>query len=410
MKRLHRSLCLIITGISLWVSPLSKAIETNAISGVSAKQGITQPSNTQPSVAQYLEQGETLLQAKDFPGAEAAFRQAIQLGPDTPKAHLLLGIALYEQHQIQDAKSEFQTYAALSSDPVEAHLTLGAVLTNFSNVDGAIQEYRTVLQMDPNNVNALVPLGELLAFTAREDELDAAISILEQAVRIAPANARGYAALSTSLRRQGNLDKAMQAAQRLLEIAPHSSLTHDTLGDMRLLQGQVYEAVEAYRYALHLHGSDGQPDGQPRTCVDVTSDEILFWYAGYSPDVAADVLDSLLQNPTSPLPTYPCYFSSTGPNYRKLTLETLTPEQAHSLNTTFSTFAPVTHSVEPVLGGQAATYENWSGQWKGICLGDGTATDIERQCPRSMVHEIESYRLIERDRLFTSRGWLLYQP
>lgn len=84
-------------------------------------------------------------------------------------------------------------------------------------------------------------------------------------------------------------------------------------------------------------------------------------------------------------------------------LKTLTTEQVQGLNNLFNTFPKVDNSIEPVEPGRATTYENWNT----LCIGE----QGQSGCPRSAKHEILSYGdFHSNDKLWTSRGWVLYKP
>ena len=77
-----------------------------------------------PGVAEAVNKGFDLLGRNDAAGAEAAFRQAIDLEPEVEMAHRGLGLALKAEGQNEAALREFEVATRLDPADVDAHYAL----------------------------------------------------------------------------------------------------------------------------------------------------------------------------------------------------------------------------------------------------------------------------------------------
>ena len=90
----------------------------------------------------------------NFPGAEAAFRRAIQLNPNNADAHFFFSDFLISMHRSEEWKGEIES--ALDLDPVNFFVQcfLGWHLVYLHRYDGAITQLRKVLRTEPNFASA----------------------------------------------------------------------------------------------------------------------------------------------------------------------------------------------------------------------------------------------------------------
>ncbi|MFN6536155.1 MAG: tetratricopeptide repeat protein [Nostoc sp. EkiNYC01] len=75
-----------------------------------------------------FQKGINLAQAKDYQGAEAAFRKVISLNSTNDVVRLFLGDVLKQQGQVEEAKELFQEVISRSPKNPDAYLRLANVL------------------------------------------------------------------------------------------------------------------------------------------------------------------------------------------------------------------------------------------------------------------------------------------
>ncbi len=120
--------------------------------------------------------GHMLLDARDYRGAERAFRKAIELAPDRFEQRFRLGTALYYQKParagaLAEAADAFRAAIRVTPSDARAHFSLGRCLQEEgrpADRPEAIAAYRAAVRCRPNYAEAHRNLGQLLAQTGRE--------------------------------------------------------------------------------------------------------------------------------------------------------------------------------------------------------------------------------------------------
>ncbi len=78
----------------------------------------------------------------------------------------------------------------------------------------------------------------------KEENLDAPIALLREAISLAPKFAMGYEALGVLLSKQNKLDEAIALMKRLTEINPKEIMAHSNLSVYYMQQGRIEEAEQ----------------------------------------------------------------------------------------------------------------------------------------------------------------------
>jgi predicted CXXCH cytochrome family protein len=155
-------------------------------------------------------------QGDDAARAEASFREAIRLEPNSAQAHTNLAILLSQQNRIEEASYHFEYALRLQPDYVLGHLNYGVMLSNVGRIDDAVQQMQAAVQLNPNLAGAHEILGKLEEMRGKIEE---AIRQYSEAVRIDPQSSQTQLELGAALARTGNLK---EAAQHLKEAASSS--------------------------------------------------------------------------------------------------------------------------------------------------------------------------------------------
>jgi TolB-like protein/DNA-binding winged helix-turn-helix (wHTH) protein/Flp pilus assembly protein TadD len=106
----------------------------------------------------------------DWTGAEAEFRLAIALGPNSSRARAQYALFLGSEGRSHEALE--QEHLALELDPLSSinNTNLGDILSSSGQTDQAIAQYREVIGIDPHFGSAHEGLGLAYARTGRFDE------------------------------------------------------------------------------------------------------------------------------------------------------------------------------------------------------------------------------------------------
>jgi len=101
-----------------------------------------------------VEQGQSLLNQKRYPQAQAAFQQAISVDPNFAPAHFFLGYAYANAGQCQQAIGEFQSALRIDPNMKEAVLNIGSNYQSLGDVPNAITWYERFLNENPGSNKA----------------------------------------------------------------------------------------------------------------------------------------------------------------------------------------------------------------------------------------------------------------
>ena len=149
--------------------------------------------------------GEALDEMKNHAGAIEQFRAAVTANPKEPDVHFGLGYLLWTQRQYPEAVSEFQ--AELANDPnhVQAMIYQGDAQIQLNHPEAALPLLESALRIDPRKELVHLDLGTLYADKGRKDE---ALKEMKEAERLAPEDVNVHWRLGRLYRSMGKKDEA----------------------------------------------------------------------------------------------------------------------------------------------------------------------------------------------------------
>jgi eukaryotic-like serine/threonine-protein kinase len=121
---------------------------------------------------------------RDWPGAEAGFRRAIELNPNYGPAHQWYGVSLAGAGRVEEAVAELKRAQEVDPLSLTINAVVGWMLYLAGDYDKAIEQEKIVLEMDPNFVLAHRYLG--LAYEQKGMYAEA-ISEFQKAVNLSGA-------------------------------------------------------------------------------------------------------------------------------------------------------------------------------------------------------------------------------
>jgi hypothetical protein len=137
---------------------------------------------------------------------------------------------------------------------LDAHRVLGDELMKGKWFDRAAVHYRRYLDRRPDDPAALIKLGAALASTGT---LEAAISTLERAVRLAPDSGVGQMVLAATLfDARRDIREVISHARRAVMLLPSDPSALVTLGRALAVSGQLREAATLVSRALEINPGD----------------------------------------------------------------------------------------------------------------------------------------------------------
>ena len=223
------------------------------------------------------------LQAGDVQGAEAAFRQTLEIDPDHPDALFGSGLCLEARGKLADAEAVYRHAALARGDFPQALTNLASVLTRSGRPAEAVQildrvlasrsnfeaarfnrgtayyalrrlaeaeaDFRHLLNRRPDQADALNELGRVLL---KQSRLHEAADLFREGQGRHPEDPRFPANLASAFERLNDLASAEAAAAKALALAPgdpsllylHATLDH-RLGRLAAARDNLQEMLSA---------------------------------------------------------------------------------------------------------------------------------------------------------------------
>jgi tetratricopeptide (TPR) repeat protein len=194
----------------------------------------------------HLDRGWDLAQKGDAPGATMCAKRALEIDPQSPEVHNLMGFAAALEGNPDEALDHYRQAIALDETYFEAMLNAAEVMiAPLSDFDGAIAQIEDALDYAETNEEIadciLLKVDALMAKTDYE-EAKQAMKMLPDG----PLNGPSYLFLiGRAWYELGQLDKAAPLIEQAAKADPTSADAHYYLGLVRDEQGDSRAAVEA---------------------------------------------------------------------------------------------------------------------------------------------------------------------
>src|SRR5579884_104512 len=230
-----------------------------------------------------------------FPEARDAYTAAVRLDPSSARAHLGLGLTLFELGDMGQARSELAQALQQDSHLAWAEYMLGKIAWLENNLAEAVPHVKRATQLDPRSDQAWYGLGICYIQLRRYNE---AMDAMRQAVARNEASPRYHTALGELLVYRGNVDEGRKEYERALQLNPdygpacglmgslymhkmpgldsldraealllkatsldtyHPQDVYFDLGQLYIQKGQFKKAVEALQQSIRIDPRDERP-------------------------------------------------------------------------------------------------------------------------------------------------------
>jgi tetratricopeptide (TPR) repeat protein len=173
--------------------------------------------------------GDAYTQAKDYPNAEDAYRNAIEQDPDDPGHRHGLAQALVAEEKYADAVVQYKKLTELEPGTADNHLRLAELYRHLGQFDNAQASLEQAQQLAPGSLEVLYNQALLYGDQGRYDD---AVKVLNDAIAGTKKQAGAstnpsaltilYDELGRTYRRQGNYAGAIQTYQEMAKLGPES--------------------------------------------------------------------------------------------------------------------------------------------------------------------------------------------
>ena len=163
----------------------------------------------------HLLMGVAQIRRGDNRAALPELQKAVQMKPELPAAHALLGRALMAMGRRDDAAAAFREELGRNPNDFDSNLYLGMLLKDDQKLDEAYEHLKRASRLRSQDPGVLYALGALHLAAGRTDE---ARKLLETVVAQAPDYRQGHVLLATAYYRQKNKaagDREQAIAEKL---------------------------------------------------------------------------------------------------------------------------------------------------------------------------------------------------
>ena len=209
--------------------------------------------------------GHAYLQAREYQKAREAYRAALEIHADIPRAQFGLATALARLGQPDESRQAMEKYKELEANKLEVRTNLrsrfddlGAMCVDFAvsftyasrvclahgDLAEAERLCRRAATLDPNNTQCRIQLASLYQQTNRGEE---ALRVCRQLTEIEPENLGYHLNLGIMYGNLGRFQDAEEALREVIRLAPESAEGSVALARLYLRTGR--KLAEATRLA-----------------------------------------------------------------------------------------------------------------------------------------------------------------
>jgi Flp pilus assembly protein TadD len=203
-------------------------------------------------------QGKALLDAKDYPGAEAVFLKAVALAPNVNLGTKSLANAYGGQGKMEQAWDYARRSVELNPSDFEAYQLAGNVLLSQEQSERAIPYYERAMMLNPGDAESARALAQCYAQQKRYAD---AIAALKKARARHPEDPELGHLLGALLVQTGDYREARRVVEGLLRVAPQDSGAHLLMAFIRAAGGDTAGARAEAERVLQLDPTDSQARG-----------------------------------------------------------------------------------------------------------------------------------------------------
>jgi tetratricopeptide (TPR) repeat protein len=217
--------------------------------------------------------GNEYVKARDFAGAAASFRKALEINPRCAPAYAGLGLALAAERKPDEAIPPLMKAIEIQPSLPGPHFGLAGLLASKGRMPEALAEALVAVRLQPDHTDAQSLAGALLLATGKPAE---ATEHLAAAIRLGSADATAYYNLAQALCFTGKYEEAIPHYEEVLRHRPDHPSALNALAMALARTGRTDEAIGRLMEALRLKPDPGKhfslatllaANGQPREAV-----------------------------------------------------------------------------------------------------------------------------------------------
>ncbi|HSQ20943.1 MAG TPA: tetratricopeptide repeat protein, partial [Blastocatellia bacterium] len=228
------------------------------------------------ALKKYLE-AQRLDQAGNYPGAVAAYKEALELDPQSVELRTALGSLYLKNRNVIDAEAQAKEAMKLAPDSIEVRKLLARIYiaqtfvgttTVKEKARAAIKELEEIVRLSPD---AKIEVGDqeqpVLSLVGQLywtlDEQDKALDALKRVSDGSASADRAHYQLAQLYTQKNKFREAAAAARKAYDIDPKSPTYAGLLAKSLLRIGRTQEALDIYKKAIGIKDAIGKDDKKP---------------------------------------------------------------------------------------------------------------------------------------------------
>ena len=231
-------------------------------------------------VTAQLGRAEVMREAGRAEAGIDAIRALAQDFPDNALILITLGDALREDGAYAESETAYTKAVTLFEEDAAAqwivYFARAIVRERLDNWDAAEADFQKALELSPGRATVLNYLGYSLI--ERQERLDEALVMIQEAVAAAPNSGPIVDSLGWGFYRTGRYQEAVEPMERAVELMPVDPVVNDHLGDVFWAVGRELEARFQWQRALSFIDNDQNEEVDPdriRRKLEVGLDQVL---------------------------------------------------------------------------------------------------------------------------------------
>jgi Tfp pilus assembly protein PilF len=182
--------------------------------------------------------GEKYIEENKLIEAVNSFGKAVELDPNSAKAHFSLGVSYHLMKKDLFAIAEWEATIKLDPKSAPSHFNIGLLLKN-REPDTALSKYRDAIDADPNFMPAYIQWGlDLL----HSNNVEGAIEKFKEVTKIAPQtdpfHLKALGMWGAALEKTNRIDAAKEKYSKIIALSPYSEEAESARKSISMLKNR----------------------------------------------------------------------------------------------------------------------------------------------------------------------------
>ena len=192
---------------------------------------------------------EALMELGRLYESEDLANEIIKINPKNDKCYYLLGLALYNNNDLQKSIQSFEKAVELQPKNIDYKLNLARLLVINGDKDKAIKVYRQIMKQDPRYEVAWAEVAEIYNTKGNKKEV---LNLRRDAAKRFPNNAYDQHMLGVICNELNLKQEAIVALRKSLALQPDADTNAKEL--LQKLTGKRYDNLNSKQEKIPLHG------------------------------------------------------------------------------------------------------------------------------------------------------------